>query len=184
MRKVIFAINLTLDGCCDHTKSLGTAEVHNYFTALLHHVDLLVYGRITYELMVPYWPDIANNGVGETKDTINFAQTFTAIDKIVFSRTLDKVKDPNSTLAQGNLNDEIRRLKQLPGKSILLGGINLSSQLIEPNLIDEYHIIIHPIIAGEGKRLFDSVSLKEGLKLNLEESTILKEGYVALRYTS
>lgn len=182
MRKVIFAINLTLDGCCDHTKSLANKEVHNYFARLLQDVDLLVYGRITYELMVPYWPNLANNPAGESQDTIDFARTFTAIEKIVFSKTLKKVEDKNSTLAQYNLKDEILRLKQLPGKNILLGGVNLSSQLIELDLIDEYHFVIHPLIVGEGRRLFDKTALHDKVQLNLLETKVFEAGHVALRY--
>jgi len=56
MRKIIYGINITLDGCCDHTKGIGDKETHEYFTDLLRQVDLLVYGRKTYELMVPFWP--------------------------------------------------------------------------------------------------------------------------------
>jgi hypothetical protein len=59
MRKLIYGINLTADGCCDHTKGIAGVEIHKYFTDLMHDVDLIVYGRKTYELMVPYWPDVA-----------------------------------------------------------------------------------------------------------------------------
>ncbi len=90
MRQVIYGINLTADGCCDHTKGIGGEDIHQYFTDLMHDVDLIVYGRKTYELMVPYWPVIAKDRSG-TKTENEFAQTFDAINKIVFSTTLQSV---------------------------------------------------------------------------------------------
>jgi dihydrofolate reductase len=76
MRNLIFGINITIDGCCDHTKVTGHEEIHEYFTHLMRDADLLVYGRKTYELMVPYWPDVAKDHSGQTKATNEFAQTF------------------------------------------------------------------------------------------------------------
>ena len=81
MRKLIFAINITLDGCCDHDKGIGDDETLEYFTHLTREVDLQVFGRKTYELMVPYWPDIAKNPAGETKATKEFAEAFVSITK-------------------------------------------------------------------------------------------------------
>jgi hypothetical protein len=89
MRNVIYAINLTLDGCCDHTKFNPDEEVLEHYTHLLRDFDLLVYGRKTYQLMVPYWPDIAKSQ-SETKADIEFAQAFVSKKKIVFSRSLDQ----------------------------------------------------------------------------------------------
>jgi hypothetical protein len=63
MRNVIFAINITLDGCCDHTKQISDDETHEYFTQLMREVDLLIFGRKTYQLMVPFWPEVAKNRV-------------------------------------------------------------------------------------------------------------------------
>jgi len=88
MRNVIFAINITLDGCCDHTKTIADEEMLEYYTQLLGDVDLLVFGRKTYQLMVPYWPDIAKNQ-SETKAENEFARTFDSINKVVFSQSLD-----------------------------------------------------------------------------------------------
>jgi dihydrofolate reductase len=85
MRNVIFAINITLDGCCDHTKMIGDEEIHEYFTHLMRDVDLLVFGRKTYQLMVPFWPDVAKNH-SQTKAMNKFAQAFDSINKLVFSR--------------------------------------------------------------------------------------------------
>jgi dihydrofolate reductase len=87
MRNVIFAINITLDGCCDHTRQVADDETHEYFTDLLREVDLLVFGRITYQLMVPFWPEVAKSQ-SMTKASNEFAQVFDSINKIV-SRSLD-----------------------------------------------------------------------------------------------
>ena len=104
MRNVIFAINTTLDGCVDHTKQVADDETHEYFTDLLREVDLLVFGRITYQLMVPFWPEVAKNQ-SMTKASNEFALTFDSINKIVFSRSLDSVEDKNTRIVRTNLRD-------------------------------------------------------------------------------
>jgi dihydrofolate reductase len=181
MRNVIFAINITLDGCCDHTKQVADAETHEYFTDLLREVDLLVLGRITYQLMVPFWPEVAKNQ-SMTKAENEFAQTFDSLNKIVFSRSLDSAEDKNTRIVRTNLHDEILRLKQEDGKNILVGGVSIPSQLIELGLVDEYLFVVQPIVAGEGRRLLEGVSLQDKLQLKLVESKIFKSGCVALRY--
>src|ERR1700752_2938149 len=171
MRKLIFGINITLDGCCDHTKQFADDETHEYFTDLLREADLLVYGRKTYQLMVPFWPEVAKS------------QSMTkASNKIVFSRTLDSAEDKNTRIVRTNLHDEILKLKQAEGKDILVGGVSIPSQLIELGLVDEYRFVVGPIVAGEGRRLLEGVSLQERLQLKLVESKIFKSGCVALRY--
>ena len=182
MRNVIFAINLTLDGCCDHTKSNADEEVHEYYTHLMREVDLLVFGRKTYQLMVPFWPDIAKNHSGQSKAMNDFAQAFDANKIVVFSQTLDRAENENTTIVRTNLKDEILKLKQEPGKSILVGGVSLPTQLIELGLVDEYRVVVQPIVVGEGRRLLDDVSLPERLQLKLVESKIFKSGAVALHY--
>jgi dihydrofolate reductase len=181
MRNVIFAINITLDGCCDHTKQIGDEETHEYFTHLMRDVDLLVFGRKTYQLMVPFWPEVAKNQ-SMTKASNEFAQTFDSINKIVFSRSLDSAEDRNTRTVRTNLHDEILKLKQEQGKDILIGGVSIPSQLIELGLVDEYRFVVSPIVAGEGRRLLEGVSLRERLQLKLVESKIFKSGCVALRY--
>ncbi len=181
MRNVIFAINITLDGCCDHTKQIADEETHEYFTRLMRDVDLLVFGRKTYQLMVPFWPEVAKNQ-SMTKASNEFALTFDSINKIVFSRSLDSAEDRNTRIVRTNLRDEILKLKQEHGKNILIGGVSVPSQLIELGLVDEYRFVVGPIIAGEGRRLMEGVSLRERLQLKLVESKIFKSGCVALRY--
>jgi dihydrofolate reductase len=180
MRNVIFAINITLDGCCDHTKTIAEEELFDHYTLLLRDADLLVYGRKTYQLMVPYWPDVAKDP-SSTKADKEFAQTFVSKNKIVFSRSLDSAEDKNTKIVRTNLRDEILKLKQEPGKHILVGGVDIPSQLIKLGLVDEYRFVVQPIIAGEGRRLLEGISM-EKLQLKLVESKILKSGGVALRY--
>jgi len=180
MRNVIFAINITLDGCCDHTKFSGNEEIYEYFTHLMRDVDLFVYGRRTYQLMVPYWPDVARNQ-SMTKAANEFAQAFDSINKIVFSQSLDSAEG-NTRIVRTRLQDEILKLKQEPGKNILTGGVSIPSQLIELGLVDEYHFVVQPIVAGEGRRLLEGISLQERLQLRLVEPKIFKSGIVALRY--
>jgi len=181
MRNLIYAINITLDGCCDHTKMSGSDEILEHFTHLMQDVDLFVYGRKTYQLMVPYWPDAARDQ-SATKMTKEFAQRFASTPKIVFSHSLGSVEDKNSRIARGKLQDEILKLKKEQGKNILVGGVTIPSQLIELGLVDEFHFVVHPILAGEGRRLLEGVSFQEKLQLKLVESKNLKSGSVALRY--
>ncbi len=182
MRNVIYAINVTIDGCCDHTKFNPDEDLHEHYTHLLREdAGLLVYGRKTYQLMVPFWPDIAKSQ-SETKADIEFARAFDSLDRVVFSRSLGSAEDKKTRIVRSNLRDEILRLKQEPGKNILVGGVDVPSQLTELGLIDEYRIVIAPIIAGEGRRLFEGVKLPEKHRLKLVESKTFKSGSVALRY--
>ena len=181
MRNVSYAINLTLDGCCDHTKFNPDEETFEYFMHLLRDVDLLVYGRKTYQLMVPYWPDIAKSQ-SETKADIEFAQTFVSKKKIVFSRSLASAEDENTRIVRTNLRDEILKLKREQGKNILVGGVDVPSQLMDVGLIDEYRFVVSPAIVGEGRRLFEDINLPEKRRLKLVESKTFKSGSVALRY--
>ena len=182
MRNVIYAINLTLDGRCDHTKFNPDDEMLEYFTHLTRDADTFVYGRKTYQLMVPYWPDVAKNPSEQTKADYEFAKAFDSANKIVFSRSLDSVEDKNTRIVRMSLHDEVLKLKQAQGKNILTGGVDIPSQLVELGLIDEYHFLVHPIVLGEGRRLFEGINLQEKLRLKLVESKISKSGCVALRY--
>jgi dihydrofolate reductase len=182
MRNVIYAINVTLDGCCDHTKFNPDDDLLEHYTRLLRdEAGLLVYGRKTYQLMVPYWPDIAKSQ-SETKADIEFAQAFDSLNKIVFSRSLGSAEDKNTRIVHTNLRDEILKLKQEPGKNILVGGVDIPSQLTELGLIDEYRIVVAPILVGAGRRLFEGVNLPEKLQLRLVESKTFESGCMALRY--
>jgi dihydrofolate reductase len=180
MRKVIYGINLSADWCCDHTKFSGGEETHAYFTDLMTDVDLIIYGRKTYELMVPYWPDVARAKSG-VASVIKFAETFDAIDKVVFSGSLHSVEG-NTKLIRSNLAEEVLKLKKEPGKNISIGGVELPSQLMALGLVDEFHFLVHPVIVGEGRRLFENTHLDVPLKLNLVDSRVLRSGSIALHY--
>ena len=180
MRNLVFAINLTLDGCCDHTKGNADEEMLEHHRGLLREVDLFVFGRKTYELMVPFWPEVAKSQQ-MTKAANEFAKAFDSIHRIVVSRSL-KSADKHTRILRGNLRDEIIKLKEEPGKNILTGGVSIPSQLIELGLVDEYQLILQPIVVGGGPRLLEGVSLREKLQLKLVESKTLKSGCAALRY--
>lgn len=181
MRNLIFAINTTLDGCVDHTKQIADEETHEYFTHLMRDIDLGVFGRKTYQLMVPFWPEVAKNQ-SMSKAENEFARTFDSINKIVFSRSLDSAEDRNTKIVRTNLRDEILKLKQEQGKNILVGGVDIPSQLMQLGLVDEFRFVVGPTIAGEGRRLLEGVSLPEKLQLKLVESKFFESGCVALRY--
>jgi dihydrofolate reductase len=181
MRNLIYAINITLDGCVDHIPQSADDEKLEYFTHLVREVDLQVFGRKTYQLMFPYWPDVLKNP-SESKADTDFARAFVATRNVVFSRTLDSAEDKNTRIVRGNLRDEILKLKQEPGKNILAGGVDIPSQLIKLGLVDEFRIVVSPIIVGEGRRLLEDVSLPETLQLKLVETKIFQSGSVALRY--
>jgi dihydrofolate reductase len=177
-RKVVFGINITIDGYCGHETGIADDELHEYFTGLLQDSDVDIFGRNTYHLMYPYWHDVAVNQ-SETKTINEFARTFDSMPKIVFSTTLKSVEWNNTTLLHGNLREEIMKLKGQPGKNILIGGLNIASQVAGWDLIDEYHFVVHPIIAGKGPRLFES---DRNFTLKLVGSKTFRSGVVALQY--
>ena len=183
MRKVVYAINITLDGCFDHTAGAAPdEEVAEYSTHLVREAGLFVFGRKTYQLMVPYWPDIAKSH-SDTKAANDFADAFVSRNKVVFSRSLDRAEDKNTRIVRTDLREEMLKLKQEPGKDILVGGISIPSQLIKLGLVDEYRFVVQPIIAGGGTRLLEGINLPEKLQLKLVESkTFEKSGSVLLRY--
>lgn len=183
MRKLIFGINFTMDGCCDHTKGIPDEAVHAYFARLMEGADTLVYGRKTYELMVPYWPDVARSDAGETQAIKDFARAFDAVEKMyVVSRSLQSVAEDKTTIINTDIREEINRLKQQPGKNIMTGGVDLPSQLIQMGLVDEFHIVMQPIIAGEGRRFMDATILPKATELKLISAQVLGGGHVAMHY--
>ncbi len=184
MRKVIYAINLSLDGCFDHTIGVpdeNDGELMEYYTNLVRDAGLFVYGRKTHELMVPYWPDIAKSD-SENKVDKDFAEAFVSKKKVVFSRSLASAEGENTRIVRTNPGDEVLKLKQEPGKNILVGGVDIPSQLIALGLVDEFRFVVMPVLVGKGKRLFEGISLDK-LQLKLVESRIFKSsGSVLLHY--
>jgi dihydrofolate reductase len=163
MRKVIAAINMTLDGFCDHTAGIPDEEIHQHYTELLNEGDAILYGRITYQLM-EYWQPLVKNPSGE-KTMDDFAMAIDKIPKIVFSHTLKKVEWESAKLANRAIEEEVLELKQQPGRDILVGSRSLIIQLMKLNLIDEYQLCVHPVVVGSGLPLFENINDRTILKL-------------------
>lgn len=180
MRSVSFGLNISIDGYCDHTIFNPDEEVLDYFTRMMDDVDLVFFGRVIYELMFPYWSDVARDQSG-TEAENRFAEKFSAMDKVVVSTTLEQVEE-GVRIIRSNPMEELRRLKQQPGKTISVDSISMLPDLIEGRLIDELYLVVHPVLAGEGRRLLDAGDLAEKLELKLIGNTTFKSGCVALHY--
>ncbi len=163
MRKLIAAINMTLDGFCDHTAIIPDEEIHQHYTELLSEADAILYGRITYQLM-EYWKPLVKNPSGE-KTMDDFAVAIDKILKIVFSHTLKNVEWESAKLANRAIEEEVLELKQQDGKDIFVGSPSLIVTLTNLNLIDEFQLCIHPVILGKGLPLFKNVQDRVNLKL-------------------
>lgn len=181
MRKVVFAINMTADGFCGHEDGVADDELHEMYTGLLRTAGVILFGRITYQLMVPYWPDVART-LSADPSSNEFARVFDALDKIVFSKTLQHIDDTRTKLVRGPVVEEVLALRTQSGKDIAVGSLSLASQLSAHGLIDEYRIAVHPVIAGRGPRLFDAVKLHDRIRLALLGARTLRSGVVALHY--
>jgi dihydrofolate reductase len=181
MRKVVFAINITSDGYCNHTDMIADEELHEYFTGILRDASLLVFGRTTYRLMVPYWPDVARNQ-SEGEASNEFARVFDSLDKVVFSTTLQDAGGSNTRIVRADIAQEVLALKQQPGKDICVSGLSIASQLSDRGLIDENRFVVHPVVAGKGAGLFETVKPQARLLLDFIGSKILHSGVVALHY--
>ncbi len=155
MSKVIAAINMTLDGYCDHTAVNPDETIHDHYTELLKSAGAILYGSTTYKLM-QYWQDLLQHPSGKPAMD-NFAKSIDQIPKIVFSHQLKDTGWDTATLAQQSLDATVVALKQQPGKPVLVGSPGLIRQLLALNLVDEYQICIHPVVAGGGKPLFENV---------------------------
>ncbi len=167
MRKLIAAINMTLDGFCDHTAFTADEEIHEHYNALLRDADTLIYGRITYQLMESYWPSIVKNPTGN-KPTDEFGVLIDNIPKIVFSRTLKGVDWKNTILKKEIIKEEILELKQSRhggSKNILVGSPSLIVAFAQLDLVDEYQLSVQPIILGSGLALFKNIKDRIDLKL-------------------
>ena len=164
MRKLIAAMNITLDGFCNHTAMMADDEIHQHYNELLSNADTLIYGRITFQLMESYWPSLVKNPTGN-KPTDEFAVLIDNISKIVFSRTLKSVDWKNTELKNEVIKDEILELKQKAGKSILVGSPSLIVALAQLDLIDEYQPVVQPTVLGSGLPLFNNIKNRIDLKL-------------------
>lgn len=163
MRKIIAAINMTLDGFCDHTAIIPDDEIHEHYSDLLKSAGTVLYGRITYQLM-EYWRTVVENPTGN-KAIDEFAVIMDNTPKIVFSKTLKNVEWKSAKLAKGPIEAEVPKLKQQAGKDIFVGSRSLIIQLMKLNLIDELQLCIHPVVAGMGLPLFENMHMRATLKL-------------------
>jgi dihydrofolate reductase len=164
MRKIIAAINMTLDGFCDHTAMIADNKIHEHYNELLRSADTILWGRITYQLMESYWPALVKNPSGN-KPMDDFAVLIDNISKIIFSHTLKNVEWKNTILKREIIKDEISALKQQPGKNILVGSPSLIAVLTNLGLIDEYQLCVNPTILGKGLPLFKNIGDRVDLKL-------------------
>ena len=177
--KLIFSINVTIDGFADHTFGIVDDEMLDFHTNLLSTVDIVLFGRKTYELLGSYWP-VIHEFPETTEGELRFAEKINALPKIVFSKTLNDATWNNTKLVKGNAAEEIMYLKQKQGKNMSIGGISLSTELLKQGLIDECWFLVHPVISGKGRRLLEGLNERKNLKL-LDVST-LKSGVVVLHY--
>ena len=178
MRKLIAAINMTLDGFCDHTAGIADEELHQHYADLLGSADAILYGRITFQLM-EYWRTVVKNPTG-TPATDNFAVIIDKIPKIVFSSTLKNVEWESAKLANRGIEEEVLELKQQPGRDILVGSPSLIVTLTQLGLIDQYQLCVHPVILGKGLTLFKNINDKITLKLFKTKS--FSSGAIILYY--
>ena len=181
MRKIIMSLNVTPDGFCDHTNVIADDELHEDANELFRGADTLIFGRKTFELMESAWPEIARTRASPTP-MVEFADLINGIEKIVYSRTLKHTEWQNTTILDELIPEDILKLKQQPGKDILVGGPDLVSTFSKLGLIDEYYFIVHPMIGGKGKRFFEHTQLGESIRLELMDIRKFKSGAVKLKY--
>ena len=181
MRKLIAAINMSVDGFCDHTEMSADEETHEHYNDLLRNADTLIYGRITYQLMESYFPSLVETPTGD-KPLDEFAKLIENISKIVYSRTLKNVTWKNTALKKEIIKEEIIALKQQPGKNIVVGSPSLIVALAQLDLIDEYQLAVHPTIIGSGLPLFKNIT--DRINLKLFKTKTFECGAIVLYYES
>lgn len=181
MRPLRYSINITLDGCCDHEAVIPDEELHRHHAANLERADALLFGRVTYQMMESAWrrqPD--GSWPAWMEDwTIPFAETIDRAPKHVVSSTLPEV-DWNAELVRGDLATAVRELKDQPGDGLFVGGVTLPRALAELGLIDEYELVVHPVVAGHGPTLL--AGIPHPVELALAERFELSAGALVLRY--
>ena len=169
---------MTIDGVFDHTVLTPDEEIHQHYTDLLNNAGLILYGSTTYQLM-QYWQPMVKKPSGE-KSMDDFAIAIDKIPKIVFSHKLQDTGWDSASIANQPLSEMVQTLKQLPGKEILAGSRSLIIQLMKLNLIDEYQLCVHPIVAGEGLQLFENMNYRKILQFT--KTKTFSGGAVILYY--
>lgn len=182
MKPLRYSINVTLDGCCHHEAGLPPDEESmQFWTKELQRADALLFGRVTYEMMESVWRKPAT---GVWPDwmadwQIPFAETIDQAKKYVVSSTLDSV-DWNAELVLGDVGEAIQRLKQQPGEGLWVGGVTLPMALADMGLIDEYELLVQPVLAGHGPTLL--AGLNQRIRLDLVGRAELRSGAVSMQY--
>lgn len=177
MRKLIVSNLMSLDGFFEGPNGeldwhVVDEEFFDYAREMLRSADSILFGRKTYEMMARYWPAAPKDEIAEKMNTLA---------KIVFSRTLDKAEWQNSRLVRDDAAQEVATLKKMPGKDmVILGSAKLSLSLLEQGLIDEYRVILNPVLLGKGNLLFQNAAKK--LNLKLKNTRMLKSGVALLYY--
>jgi len=182
MRKLVVFNQVTLDGyIADINGDMSWAQKQDAEWNTFVHENAsgggeLLFGRITYELMTSYWP----TPYAMQNDPI-VAERMNNLPKVVFSRTLDKASWNNTKLVKGDLAAEIRKMKKEPGENmVIFGSGSIVSQLAPEGLIDEYQIVVNPVVLGKGKTMFEGI--KEKLTLKLTKTRTFGNGNVLLCY--
>jgi dihydrofolate reductase len=179
MRKMFFAINITIDGFADHTAGIVDDELHDFYTELLSSSETIIMGRKTFQLMESFWPK-AHEYPESNKSILRFADRINSMQKIVFSRTLVKSDWSNTVINKNDLLKETAKLKNQSGRDLSVGGLSIASALSAAGLIDEYWFQIHPILLGKGKPLFED--LTDRVDLKLKETRSLNSGVIITHY--
>lgn len=179
MRKIIAAMNMTLDAVCDHRAGIPDEELHDHYTKLLDQGEAILYGRITYQLM-DYWRSVLE--IPSDNAAMNdFAAAINRIPKIVFSHQIHDVDWPSARLSMDTPEQVIHDFKKTNGKDIFVGSPSLIIQLLNAQLIDELKLCIHPVVAGGGMRLFDLMQQRIVFRLNSQVT--FQSGAVVMNYT-
>jgi dihydrofolate reductase len=172
MRKVTVTMWITLDGFIagpneeiNWVTEIYDEEMGKYETNLVSAADTLLLGRKTYESFAGAWPKVPENPSASTGE-VEFARKLNAMRKIVFSKTLEKVEWNNSRLVKNNIVEEVAKLKQGPGKDVIIyGSASIVQTLMNLGFIDEYQLLVHPVVLGSGKPLFKNNKVRINLKL-------------------
>jgi dihydrofolate reductase len=183
MRRLVVFQNLSLDGYfVDRKGDMSWAKQDNdeefsaFATENAKGGGVLLFGRVTYELMANFWPTPQAHKILPV-----VAERMNNLPKVVFSRTLQKASWNNTKLVKGDAVAEIRKMKSEPGEGmVIMGSGSLVSQLALQRVIDEYQVVVNPVALGTGRTMFDGI--KEHLNLKLTNSRIFRNGKVFLCY--
>jgi dihydrofolate reductase len=186
MRKLVLFMHVSLDGfAADPNRGLGwisyDSDLQQYADGIVASVGSPVYGRVTYELMAGYWPGVLADPNADPRSKAH-AQWVDKATKIVFSKTMKKADWNNTIVINDNITEEINKLKQQPGKDLVIfGSPGLAHSFMELDLIDEYQLTLNPVLLGTGIPAYEKIKNKTNLKL--VKATPLKNGVVGLHYT-